>query len=65
MMRKFFEAAKRADAEEFANDWIKANPNIQITNRQAIGTGAGTPTNRRPLLPEKWTIVLECEVGSN
>jgi hypothetical protein len=65
MMRKFFEAAKRKDAETLANDWIKANPSIRITNRQAIGTGAGSATGRQPLLPRKWTIVLECEGGSN
>jgi hypothetical protein len=65
MVRKFFEAAKRKDAETLANDWIKANPSIRITNRQAIGTGAGSATGRQPLLPKKWTIVLECEVGSN
>jgi hypothetical protein len=68
MNEKSFEGTTREEAEQRATDWLKSQRGIRITNRRsiiAIGDGTVTKplTTRRP--PDRWTIVVEYEDGSD
>jgi hypothetical protein len=68
MKEKSFEGTTRKEAEQHATDWLKSQRGIRITNRRSIiGIGDGTVTKplttRRP--PDRWTIVVEYEDGSD
>jgi|HubBroStandDraft_2_1064218.scaffolds.fasta_scaffold161661_2 hypothetical protein len=66
MKEKSFEGVAEAEVQKPAEDWIKTQPGIRITNTRITTLAAGPTRPGEPIRsPDGWTIIVEYEGGSN
>jgi hypothetical protein len=66
MKEKSFEGVTEAEVQKPAEDWIKTQPGIRITNTRITTLAAGPTRPGEPIRsPDGWTIIVEYEGGSN
>jgi hypothetical protein len=66
MKEKSFEGATEAEVQKLAEDWIKTQPGIRITNTRITTIASGPTRPGEPIRsPDGWTIIVEYEGGSN
>jgi hypothetical protein len=66
MKEKSFEGPTDVEAKQRAEDWIRSQRGIRVTDMCFIGTGGGGGKKWEKISsPDRWTVIVKYEDGSN